>query len=253
LGQVRAFCADNAWPRGELNLPRALVTEKAFPEDEAVLTVIADEGAVTNKFVYERRFGARNQLEMVVPLALAEREPGEWTGGIGDLAFAFKRALAHSLRHGNIFSGAVEVVVPTGSTERGIGGGTTAIEPFVAFGQMLPSDAFIQVQVGGEFPFGREHSNEAFWRSAVGRTFTRGEFGRAWSPMIEILGTRELSTDASTHWDLVPQMQVTLNRRQHIMLNAGTRIPVNERQDRSTQIVVYVLWDWFDGSFLSGW
>jgi hypothetical protein len=35
---VRTFCASDAWPRGELNLPRALVTEKAFPEDEAVLT-----------------------------------------------------------------------------------------------------------------------------------------------------------------------------------------------------------------------
>src|SRR5262245_40953703 len=30
---VRSLCGDNAWPRGELNLPRPLVTEKAFPEN----------------------------------------------------------------------------------------------------------------------------------------------------------------------------------------------------------------------------
>ena len=253
LSHIRTFCADDAWPRGELNLPRALVTEKAYPEDEAVLTVAAAKGAVTNTLVYERRLGPRNQVEMVIPLAFAERGRGDWTGGIGDLAFAFKRALTHSVRRGSILSGALEVVVPTGSTERGIGSGTTLIEPFVAVGQLLPSDAFIQVQVGGEFPLGREHANEVFWRSVIGRTITQGEFGRAWSPMLEILGARELTAGARTNWDVVPQMQVTLNRRQHIMLNTGARIPVNQRQGRSTQVLVYVLWDWFDGGFFSGW
>src|SRR5262249_54429060 len=35
---LRSLCTEPAWPLGELNLPRALVTEKAFPEDEWVLT-----------------------------------------------------------------------------------------------------------------------------------------------------------------------------------------------------------------------
>jgi ribosomal protein S2 len=48
-------------------------------------------------------------------------------------------------------------------------------------------------------------------------------------------------------------MQVTLNRRQHIMINVGVRIPVNERANRSTQVITYFLWDWFDGGLLDGW
>ena len=45
LSHVRAFCRDERWPRGELNMPRALFTEKAFPEDEAVITTtIVTEG-----------------------------------------------------------------------------------------------------------------------------------------------------------------------------------------------------------------
>ena len=32
------FCDDSSWPRGDLNLPRAFFTEKAFPENEAVWT-----------------------------------------------------------------------------------------------------------------------------------------------------------------------------------------------------------------------
>src|ERR1044072_19876 len=33
---VRTLCADRSWPRGNLNLPRPLFTEKALPEDEEV-------------------------------------------------------------------------------------------------------------------------------------------------------------------------------------------------------------------------
>ena len=42
LAHVRTFCTDPRWPRGELNLPRPLFTEKAYPEDEAVVTVDAN-------------------------------------------------------------------------------------------------------------------------------------------------------------------------------------------------------------------
>jgi mono/diheme cytochrome c family protein len=33
ISYLRAFCRNSHWPRGELNMPRALVTEKAYPED----------------------------------------------------------------------------------------------------------------------------------------------------------------------------------------------------------------------------
>lgn len=61
IDHVRALCTDAAWPRGELNLPRALVTEKAYPEDEAVVTATIETGggrAVTHQFLYEKRLGA---------------------------------------------------------------------------------------------------------------------------------------------------------------------------------------------------
>src|SRR5262249_48919493 len=31
IGYLRSLCTESHWPRGELNLPRALVTEKAYP------------------------------------------------------------------------------------------------------------------------------------------------------------------------------------------------------------------------------
>ncbi len=67
IGHVRNFCREPAWPRGELNFPRALVTEKAFPEDEMVMDVaINAEGnaGITDRVVYEKRLGSRGQLDV---------------------------------------------------------------------------------------------------------------------------------------------------------------------------------------------
>jgi hypothetical protein len=254
VDHVRTFCADDAWPRGELNLPRALVTSKAFPEDEAALRVIADETAVTTRFVYARRFGARTQAEVIVPVTVVEREASDWTGGVGDLTFALKRVLAHSLRRGAILSAAAEVVVPTGSTERGVGAGTTVFEAFLAYGQILTPRSFVQLQLGGAVPYDRDHADELFARGVVGRRLIEDDGrGRAWSPMLEVLGARELADSAVTHVDLVPQLQVTLSARQHIVANLGVRVPINDRAGRPTQVMVYVIWDWFDGGPLTGW
>lgn len=256
LDYTRTFCTNGAWPRGELNLPRALVTEKAFPENEAVLTTTisaSGTGHVGNEFLYERRLGARSQFEIVVPLLLQEDDSG-WQRGLGDVALAVKHALYHSLDRGHIFSVAGEVVLPTGKESAGLGNGVTIFEPFVAFGQILPGDGFLQLQAGFELPVDRElASREAFWRAALGKTYTEGRFGRSWSPIVELLAARDLEDSATTHWDLVPQMQVTLNRRQHLMINAGVRFPLNERSGRSTQVITYFLWDWFDGGLLDGW
>ena len=46
IGYMRGFCHEPKWPRGELNLPRALVTEKAYPEDEVVLSTAVMRGAL---------------------------------------------------------------------------------------------------------------------------------------------------------------------------------------------------------------
>lgn len=55
LGYMRTMCASSDWPRGELNLPRPLVTEKAFPEDEAVITTdvsLEGRGHAAQKLIY---------------------------------------------------------------------------------------------------------------------------------------------------------------------------------------------------------
>lgn len=70
--------------------------------------------------------------------------------------------------------------------------------------------------------------------------------------MLEAVATRALD-GGGTDVDLVPQMQVTVNTRQHVMINLGVRLPVTDADARNTRVLFYVLWDWFDGGFFDGW
>jgi hypothetical protein len=251
---IRGFCTDQRWARGELNLPLALVTGKAFPEDEALVRVTSSSSSVTTKFVYERRFGALNQWEVAVPVATVDNPSGGTASGFGDVALGYKRVLTHSLDRGNIFSASAEVKLPSGDEDEGLGGGYAVFEPFVTFGQVLPREGFIQAQAGFGLPMSEEdHDSEAFWRVAVGRSFTQGRFGRYWSPMLEVLGATSLANGSAVEWDVVPGMQVTLNARQHVRVAGGVRIPVTQTDERKESVLVYLLWDWYEGGFFKGW
>ncbi len=255
---LRSFCSEPKWPRGELNLPRALFTTKAYPEDETVVTnafKLRKPRAFSSKWVYEKRVSARDQVEAVLPFRFAQPANASWRGGVGDLALSYKRVLVHGLRRGSILSAAIEAVLPTGDEARGFGNGVTVFEPFVAWGQLLPSEGFLQFQAGLELPTRtRDAPRAAFWRTAMGRGFSqrRGD-GRYWAPMVEFLADREFETGARVLWDVVPQLHVTLSRRQHIRANFGVRIPANHTTGRSVQLVFYLLWDRFDGGLTEGW
>lgn len=254
---VRDFCEKRPlWPAGDLNLPRPLITEKAFPEDEAVVTVTTNAegpGGGTAKFVFEKRLGPDGQWEVILPFTMARSHAGTWTGGTGDLALGYKHALVHDKRRGTVFSVAGEVVLPTGDENDGVGKGVGVFEPFISLGQILPADSFVHFQGGFELPMESGRTRDAFWRTAIGKTFTQGRFGRAWSPMVEITAARELEAGQKAEWDITPLLQFTLSTRQHIMMAAGVRLPLTDAGPRPTRVMAYFLWDWFDGGLFEGW
>ncbi len=302
MGYIRTLCTDANWPRGELNLPRPLLTEKAYPEDEWVVEAGVDlegDGGVMGAYVYEYRFGPRSQVELVIPYGWSgghgvaddhDHEHGNpegpsrrvaggqaaggqaaggraanaragaaeegWRHGLGDVVLGVKHALSHSLETGTILSVGGEVILSTGDEAAGLGAAGSALEGFVSFGKILADDAFIQAQTGFETPLYDGGHNEAFGRFVIGRTFTEGDWGRAWTPMIETQARREFESGAEIQLDLVPQFQVALNTRQHVLANFGLLIPArgdNENAPRPVRFLAYVLLDWFDGGFFEGW
>ena len=148
-----------------------------------------------------------------------------------------------------------EAILPAGSRAKGFGNGVTIFETFASYGQLLPGQSFIQFQSGIELPTDTAKVNRAvYWRAVFGKSLSQGAgLGRLWTPMVETLADRELAADQQTNWDLLPQFQVTLNKRQHIRANLGVRVPMNSFSSRPVQLVVYLLWDWFDGGLRDGW
>jgi cytochrome c553 len=257
IAYLRHFCPDGGWPRGELNLPRAIVTEKAYPEDEEVIsTAVNARGMPDNEthIIHEQRFGKKNQIEVDVPV-LFQDQNHTWYGGVGDATLGVKRALFSRLRTGSIFALQGSVLVPSGSRTRGFGSGTTTFETFAAYDQLFRTNTFFQTQLGADLP---RHTNIApqslFFYTAIGQTIGADHgLGRAWSPMFEFIANRDLVDVAKTNWDVLPQLQVTLSHRQHIRGDLGVRVPVTNTSGRPVQIQFYVLWDWQDGKLTEGW
>ena len=257
IAYMRAFCTNKHWARGELNLPRALVTEKAFPEDELVIsTAVNATGApgFTTDVIHEERFGVRNQIEVDVPFNFQDQNH-TWNKGVGDITFAVKREMFSSLKTGSILSLQAGVLPPTGNSKHGFGSGTTTFETFAAFDQLFLSNTFVQFQTGADLPRHTDIAPQSlFWRTAIGQSFA-GNHGlaRLWSPMIEFLADRDLQDGAKTNWDVLPEMQVTISHRQHIRFAIGVRAPIANTQGRTPQVVTYILWDWADGKLWEGW
>jgi hypothetical protein len=257
IGYLRGFCRQPGWPRGELNLPRAIATEKAFPEDELVISSVFNaQGApgIVSHIIHEQRFGKKNQIEVDVPLNFQDQNH-TWYGGVGDTTLGLKRVMFSNLQSGSILSLQGSVIVPTGSRQRGFGSGTTTFETFAAFDQLFPTNTFVQTQLGADLPRHTAIAPQSiFFNTAIGQMLPQQHgLGRLFTPMMEFLAARDLTDRAKTDWDVLPQMQLTISKRQHVRADLGLRIPVTNTTGRQKQVVFYLLWDWFDGRLNEGW
>ena len=148
---------------------------------------------------------------------------------------------------------------PTGNAAHGLGNGVTVFQTFGMFDQRLPAKLkvldFVQTQFGAELPTRTKDLPQNFYlHTAIGKTLVQNKgFGRIWTPMVEFLADRDLVDGAKTNWDILPQMQVSLSKRQHILASVGVRFPMTNTIGRTTEVLFYVLWDWFDGSWRKGW
>jgi len=266
VAHVKGFCPEKKWPPGEFNLPKALYTGKAFPENEvawSVSSTLSEPVSIGGKFVVAKRVGARHQIEGAIPFEVKQIETTDangqvdtrWGEGAGDIAVAWKSVMWFSPVAGNIGSVTLDVFFPTGDEADEISDGIFAFEPAFAFGQIIPHVGFLQLQGGAELSTNTDKkSHGVFWRGAFGHTFRRGGFGRAVSPMIEVLGGTELGqAQTVVDWDIVPGIQIALSKRQHIRFGTGVLIPLTDFEERQMEVKAYLVWDWYDGGFTEGW
>ncbi len=256
---MRGFCKDAGWPSGNVNFPRPIFTEKAFPENEVVILpmvthrrprvfILGTGGpripadAPLTDFdlvaVYERRFGKRGMWEVAMPIASHDTLGFARRQGIGDIELAAKYVLyAGQTGTPRIVSAGFEAALPTGSEVRGLGRGTTVLEPYLAFGTMV-GNLYLQAQAKAELPVDTAKADRAFVYNLYAGRDTSGA-PNTWTLGVELNGEDE-------ELALTPQVRKGLTKTGALGAAVGVRIPITERRQQGTRFVSYLLWEYLE-------
>lgn len=240
IAYSRTFCKEN-WVRGELNFERLLTTEKAYPENELILSPVIAHSKETGtsiewESILERRIGNRLQFEAVLPITARNfAGPKSIVRGVGDGEIGLKYVLAHSMNQRFILSGGLDLSSPTGRTKDDLGHGTWIIEPHLMLGKAFGNVIF-QGQVKEEFPFDEKKAGRAFlYRAGVGyrlRPDPRGIF-----PSLEVVGE-------GGEVALIPQLRYGISKTGKWAIGAGVRKPVNGESSERFAVIGYLLWEY---------
>ncbi|TDI26671.1 MAG: c-type cytochrome [Acidobacteria bacterium] len=244
IGYIRGFCAEPGWPIGTLNFPRPIFTEKAFPENEFLLLPEFSSGAdgVTElalQVIYERRLGRRGHVEVRFPFESVSAA-GERRSGLSDVKLAGKYVVNTDRAMTRITTVGLEVSLPTGDEDDGLGHGTAVFEPYLAFGTTL-GDLYLQTQLKVESP-ARDPVSGAELGYNVYVGFDVSEFLTTWTVGLELNGEgRDLA--------VTPQLRKGLTRTGAIAVAGGVQIPLTNRDVRRARWVGYFLWEYLDPVF----
>lgn len=110
-------------------------------------------------------------------------------------------------------------------------------EPYLAAGTML-GGLYVQTQGKLELPADTEKADRAF----VYNLYVGGDTSSApntWTLGIELNGEND-------ELALTPQVRKGLTRTGALAAAFGVQIPINERSDRPTRAVGYLLWEYFE-------
>jgi Putative MetA-pathway of phenol degradation len=184
----------------------------------------------------------------VVPIRAGTRVEGEGSG-IGDIEVEGKKVLYFSQSRLDILSAGVGLSLPTGSESKGLGAGTAAFSPFLAYGKGW-GRTFLQMQGGAEIPADGDKADPEL-RYAVGLSRALGPPSTAFTPAIELVGAYTTSTKEHEYavWGEVSK---PLNKLGHIIASVGGQFPIQPR-DATWRLEFYLLWDFGDGGLGVGW
>ena len=226
---ARSLCGELGWPPGELNFPRGFLVEKAYPEDEVVIT----DQARGQEYIYEHRLGKRFQLEASARTAL-DGQPRAFDGVTG----ALKYNLWHSLEQRALVSLGLEASPPLGRQD------AWELEPFLAFGANPGRALVVQGEVVATWEEGGGFGGMSYRMGAgheLGRFVPMLEAG--WS--VPTAGERALS--------FYPQVWIRLSRLGHVAGSLGAELPATGPEPRHPRLIAFVLWDFGDAPLFRGW
>src|SRR5437016_3670914 len=226
---ARSLCGEPGWPPGELNVPRAFLAEKAYPENEIVLTTRGRD----QEAIYERRLGKRWQLEGALRTVLDSLDRP-----FGGITAAAKYNAWYDAERRALASVGLEATPPMGRADR------REIDPFFAFGWAAGDVVVIQGQVVASL---EEGAGLSAWSYRVG---AGRHIGRV-VPMLELEWGIPVGGDRTLSF--YPQCWVQLSRLGHVAASLGAELPAVGIEPRHPRLIAFVLWDYGDAPLFRGW
>jgi len=225
---VRSLCREHGWPPGELNFPRAFLVEKAYPENELVITAHGSG----QEIILERRAGRRLQFEAAVSTLFDSLDRP-----FDHATAAVKYNVWHDLERRAIASIGLETSPPLGRRDR------WELEPFLTAGWQRP-DFIVQAEVTTAWAESEGVADGSF-RLGVARDMDR------FVPMVE--AGWDWARGAPGTLTLYPQTWIRLSRLGHVAGSIGAGIPVNGSERGHVTLTAFLLWDFGDAPLFRGW
>jgi mono/diheme cytochrome c family protein len=244
---VRGFCTDPRFPLGDLNFPRPLFVEKAFPENEVILSFdyeSAGARAASWELALEKRVGARGQVEVSLPVSYVQPDVGSSTAGVGDLGLSYSYVLFADPAWRSIAAARLGVTLPTASSNR-IGTGTAVFAPQLLAGQAL-GPLILQAQIAADLPVDTARVSRAMLY-AFAFQYRLGPYKRSVVAEFDLQETQPIDSNLEASTALGPGLYVPLSRRGHVAISAGAQFPVAGARPFDWLVGSFLLWDFTDG------
>jgi hypothetical protein len=255
----KSLCDDPNWVPGELSFPRPLITGKAIPEQEVILS-----GKYTRNFSnlspggqdlpgtsqysltfdgsIEYRINGRTEVEVEAPLEVINNNPGYSTAGLGDMAVSLKYVLFFSVEHLTIVSAGLELGLPTGRSNKGLGSGELTWEPYLRAGWRW-DDVILQGDMSLELPQQSANTDSVLlYDLALGYEYEP-------DPRLEIVPMVELNTEMPVNGDdggraisaLLPELRI---KWLTWSAGAGVQVPFTHLKNYDIQTLFDVTYEY---------
>ena len=255
---IKNLAGKHDYPSGDMNFILPIRTKKAFPEDEVVWkfrfqddSSNSNNDQIRNVLEIEKRIFKKTQLSLEVSHKFDDgADDGD--GNIDQIEPGVKHVVYENPSYQFITSIGALFAIKT--EERS---SSNEFIPYIAAAKRLTDSITFQGTARSTLPTDKfnkgnvELSGVAHWSPGI--------WPRSINPGVEFVASFPIERGTGTsrksfsQLSLIPQAQIGLNKRGHIMLNLGAEIPLNDTDRYDYRAYAYLIWDFADGGLFDGW
>lgn len=258
VAYIKTLAGDHGYPSGDMNFILPIRTKKAFPEDEVVWkfrfqnnTGDTDRDQVRNVLEIEKRFFKRLQLSLELSHTFDDAVDGN-DGNFDQVEPGIKYVVYENAPHQFITSVGALFAIKTEEHDA-----SDEFIPYIAAAKRLTDKMTFQGTARADLLFDQFSDGSVELSGVV--HWSPSPWARSLHPGLELVASFPIDRgDGSDRKDfaqvsLIPQAQIGLTKGGHVALNLGAELPLNDTDRYDYRGYIYLIWDFADGGFFSGW